>query len=71
MQKLFYQNVVNVQILYLTLKIKCLIWSNIKNMNFTQTPNKYFDNPYMFDVIGKWSELKITDKYCKKFPYLL
>ncbi len=40
-------------------------------MNFTQTPNKYFDNPYMFDVIGKWSELKITDKCCKKFPYLL
>jgi hypothetical protein len=37
-------------------------------MNFTQTPDKYFDNQYLFEVIGKWSELKITDKCCKKIP---
>lgn len=37
-------------------------------MNCTPHPDKYFDNQYLFEVIGKWSELKITDKCCKKIP---
>ncbi len=37
-------------------------------MNCNKTQNKNFNDQYMFEVIGKWSELKITDKCCKKIP---
>ena len=37
-------------------------------MNFKKIPTKHFNEQRMFEVIGRWSELKITDKCCTKIP---
>ncbi len=37
-------------------------------MHFNKNSNTYFNDQHMFEVIGKWSELKITDKCCKQIP---
>jgi len=37
-------------------------------MNCDKNQNKNVNDQYMFEVIGKWSELKITNKCCRKIP---
>lgn len=37
-------------------------------MDCDKNQNKNVNDQYMFEVIGKWSELKITNKCCRKIP---